>query len=167
MATEKVKDLHNQTNATETETETVTLDEKVSEVLQSLGISNGKINAAPATALERGTTFKITGIEPVGDTHAKNFIPLVFITDKGAMIGVKNFANVTGSEEGDTLGRTAEAVVKYYLRHKDQTVYKVTRKSEGEERTLYDYDDAGNRSPRMENGEEVKYTPKTYTLEIV
>lgn len=167
MPPEKVKDLHNQTNANATVTETATLDERVNEVLQSLGISNGKINAAPATALERGATFKITGIEPVGDTHAKNFIPLVFITDKGAMIGVKNFANISNSEEGDNLGRTAESVVKYYLKHKDTTVYKVARKTEGEERTLYDYDDAGNRTPRMENGEEVKYTPKTYTLEIV
>lgn len=103
-------------------------------MLDAMNITNGKTRAV-INSLSEGDKFKLTAVSQaeIKGLSIDNFIPLVFHTDKGAVIGVKHFANVRGIQEVDenlpSLGSTAEEVIRFFLYCKaNETVFKVTEK---------------------------------------
>lgn len=103
-------------------------------MLDAMNITNGKTRAV-INSLSEGDKFKLTEVSQaeIKGLNIDNFVPLVFHTDKGAVIGVKHFATIRGFQEVDenlpSLGSTAEEVIRFFLYCKaNETIFKVTEK---------------------------------------
>lgn len=129
------------------------LDAAIASAASELNLSSMLNFRTAGISLKRGDSFKIVSIAKVGKPR-EEFQPLVYRTNTGASISVKNFNNSDWGE--DVAGVTVKDNIAFFLTHKDKT-FTVTKIVEEDERTI-----AG----AGENGADLKYKPKTITLEM-
>lgn len=134
--------------------------EKINSIVSSLGI-NGNMRTN-VSRVNKGDIFTLVNLRPANEDQLKkdleakkdiSFVPLVFLTSNGGSIGVKHFGKVQFDDENaPSIGSTAEENAKFLIYCVENDIhFKVTKVTEEEERTY-----GGT-----------KYTPKTYTLEVV
>jgi hypothetical protein len=129
------------------------LDAAITAAANELNLGSMLNYRTAGISLKRGDSFKIVSIAKVGQPR-EEFQPLVYRTNTGASISVKNFNNSDWGE--DVAGVTVRDNIAFLLTHKDKT-FTVTKIVEEEERTLKG---AG------EKGADITYKPKTITLEM-
>lgn len=137
-------------------------EEKVNGIISSLGISGSmRTNVA---RINKDDVFTLVNLRPANEEQLKkdmeakkdiSFVPLVFLTSNGGSIGVKHFGKVEFDEEkypdAPTIGSTATENAKFLIYCVENDVhFKVKKVIEEDEREF--------------GG--VKYTPKTYILEV-
>lgn len=141
----------------------MTSDEKVSNIVSSLGIgANIRTNVAK---IREKDEFTLVNLRAANEEQLKkdmeekkdiSFVPLVFLTSNGGSIGVKHFGKVKDLNEmypeAPAIGSTAEENAKFLVYCVENDIhFKVRKITEEEERTF------GGQT----------YTPKNYSLEVV
>lgn len=136
----------------------LSLEERASGLLETTGIA--KDMAVNAISLKQGDKFIITGLKPIEmTTPSATFQPMVFITNTGAQIGTKHFANVDlDIEDAPSLGRTALEVATYAAFCIEKEIeFQVKKLIEGDARPI----------PGEPAESTNTYKPKTYQLLVV
>ena len=79
--------------------------DEVNEMLKDLNL-DGELRTTPSKKLEKGDEFEIVRQRRLNDNPIENgFVPLVFETSNGAIIGTKHFVKIDGYE-GRPIGQS-------------------------------------------------------------
>lgn len=137
-------------------------DAELNQVLAELNISKDDaktINCTPTAAIAEGDVFTLTGVSKVRETIENGFLPLVFTTSNGKLIGTKHFGSVEFPKDADgveSIGRTVEDAVKYLIwTKKNAFEFEVDRVKKLEARKIKNVD-----------GTETEYVPKRIELSV-
>lgn len=101
----------------------ISFEDKVSNILSSLEMNGNERGVV--VSLKRGDTFRIVGVDKSTlDTTTQQggtpFVPIIFRTDTGAMIGARNFGNI---EDLDIpLGSTVSEIVTFAVKCIEQGI---------------------------------------------
>lgn len=118
-----------------------------------------KFNCTPTSPIEEGDVFSLTGVSKVRESAENGFLPLVFTTSNGKLIGTKHFGNIEfpkGTRNVQPIGRTVNDALKYLLWAKhNQLTFEVDAVKRLPERSI-----------KNVNGEETTYRPKQFDLSV-
>lgn len=137
-------------------------ENELKQLRSQLGISEQdaeKFNCTPTSPIERGDVFSLTGVNKVRETAENNFMPLVFTTSTGKLIGTKHFGKIDfpkGTTGVQPIGRTVDDALKYLLWAKqNKLTFEVEDVRKLPERKIKDV-----------SGSETVYRPKQFDLSV-
>lgn len=137
-------------------------DDELKVLRSQLGISEQEaqdVNCTPTSPIEEGDRFTLTGVSKVKETVENGFLPLVFTTSNGKLIGTKHFGSVEfpkGTDGIQPIGRTINDALRYLLWAEKNTLeFEVESVKKLPERTIKDT-----------NGVDIPYRPKQFDLSV-
>lgn len=138
-------------------------DDELKVLRSQLGISEQEaqdVNCTPTSPIEEGDVFAITGVSKVRETVEHGFLPLVFTTSNGKLIGTKHFGNIEfpkGTKGVQPIGRTVDDALRYLLwSKKNNLTFTVDSIQKLPSREITD-----------NNGNKTTYRPKRFDLSVL